>query len=83
MGVHKDRYKFHDPSGRGSGWGFLVVQWLRLHTSNAGGVGSISGQGIKIPHATWPKKKSNLSFQNGMIFLSAPHSRTFFWVGSL
>ena len=40
-------------------WGTsLVVQWLRLHTPNAGGLGSIPGQGtgshmpqLKIPHA--------------------------------
>ena len=41
----------------------LVVQWLRLHASNAGGPGLIPGQGtrshmlqLKIPHAatkTW------------------------------
>ena len=30
----------------------LVVQWLRLCASSAGGVGSIPGQGAKIPHAT-------------------------------
>ena len=35
----------------------LVVQWLRLHASNAGGMGSIPGQGTKIPHASRPKKK--------------------------
>ena len=29
----------------------LVVQWLRLHASSAGGLGSIPGQGTKIPHA--------------------------------
>ena len=34
----------------------LVVQWLRLCASNAGGVGSIPGQGAKIPYASWPKK---------------------------
>ena len=29
-------------------WGnFLVVQWLRLHTPNAGGLGLISGQGTR------------------------------------
>ena len=28
-----------------------MVLWLRLHTSNAGGMGSISGWGTKIPHA--------------------------------
>ena len=33
---------------------FLVVQWLRVC---AGGAGSIPGQGTKIPHAAWPKKK--------------------------
>ena len=26
--------------------------------SNAGGEGSIPGQGAKIPHASWPKKQS-------------------------
>ena len=37
----------------------LVVQWLRLHTSTAAGVGSFPGQGTKIPHAAWawPKGK--------------------------
>ena len=30
----------------------LVVQWLRLHASNAGDAGSIPGLGNKIPHAT-------------------------------
>ena len=29
----------------------LVVQWLRLHASNAGGEGSIPGLGTEIPHA--------------------------------
>ena len=29
----------------------LVVQWLRLRASNAGGKGLIPGQGTKIPHA--------------------------------
>ena len=34
----------------------LAVQWLRLCASNAGGTGSIPGQGTKIPHAAaWPK----------------------------
>ena len=35
----------------------LTVQWLRLHTSTAGGTGSIPGWGMKIPHAAQPKKK--------------------------
>ena len=29
----------------------LVVQWLGLHASTAGGQGSIPGWGTKIPHA--------------------------------
>ena len=29
-----------------------MVQWLRCHTSTAGGMGSIPGPGMKIPHAT-------------------------------
>ena len=47
----------------------LLVQWLRLHTPKAGGLGSIPGQGtsahtpqlrvhvlqLKIPHAPRPK----------------------------
>ena len=28
-----------------------MVQWLRLRAPNAGGRGSIPGQGTKIPHA--------------------------------
>ena len=30
-----------------------MVQWLRLHTSNAEGMGLIPGQGIKILQAIW------------------------------
>ena len=34
-----------------------MVLWLRLHTSNARGTGSIPGWGAKIPHAMrWPRK---------------------------
>ena len=29
----------------------LVVQWLRLHVRNAGGLGLIPGRGTKIPHS--------------------------------
>ena len=32
-------------------WTSLVVQWLGLCTSTAGGSGSILGHGTKIPHA--------------------------------
>ena len=35
----------------------LVVQWLRLQTSTAGGTSSIPGLGTKIPHAMRSKQK--------------------------
>ena len=31
-------------------WSFLVVQWLGLHTSIAGGTSLIPGQETKTPH---------------------------------
>ena len=34
-----------------------MVQWLRLHTFNARGTGSIPGQGTKIPHTSWHSQK--------------------------
>ena len=43
----------------------LVVLWLRLQASKAGGTGSIPGQGTMSLHAVGldppPKKKPNLS----------------------
>ena len=38
--------------------GFPVVQWLRLHASNAGGPGSIPGWETKIPDAAWYSQKN-------------------------
>ena len=35
----------------------LVVQWLRLCASNAGGAGLIPGWGTKIPHAVQCSQK--------------------------
>ena len=32
------------------GYSLVVVQWLGLHASTARGMGSIPGQGTKIPH---------------------------------
>ena len=41
-------------------WGTsLVVQWLRFHAFTAADSGSIPGQGTKISHAMWSKKKKN------------------------
>ena len=52
----------------------LVVQWLRLYASNAGGASSIPGWGTKIPHATGHKRSkitvppsSQNCFENHMI----------------
>ena len=49
-------------------WGTsLAVQWLRLHASTAGGMGSIPGQGTKFPtcmlRGAAKKKKKNLSIK--------------------
>ena len=37
----------------------LVVKWLRLHASTAGGAGSIPGRGTKIPQAMQLGKEIN------------------------
>ena len=37
----------------------LTVQWLRLHTSTAGGADSVPGWGTKIPHARQHSHKNN------------------------
>ena len=64
----------------------LVVQWLRLHASTAGGAGLTLSQGTKIPHAAWcgqkkkkKKKKSNSTGKKMMVAfnwqLAHSHSR--------
>ena len=47
----------------GISWDFPVVQWLRFHSSTAGGAGLIPGQRTKIPHAPWhgPQKSMSIS----------------------
>ena len=37
---------------------FLAVQWLRLHTPNAGDMGSIPGQETKIPYMLYSTAKT-------------------------
>ena len=60
-------------------WTSLAVQWLRLCCPNAGGTGSISGQGTKILHAAQLGQKTRKqfsclttqhSFQIGLSFLN-------------
>ena len=41
----------------------LVVQWLRVCTCNAWGIGLIPGQGTKISHATWHYKNKHTNKQ--------------------
>ena len=47
-------------SSAGGGRTSLAVQWLRLLTSTAGAVGSIPGQGTKMPCGTAKKKKKQI-----------------------
>ena len=39
----------------------LLVQWLTLCASNTGDMGSLSGQGTKIPHTMWSSQKKKLT----------------------
>ena len=49
----------------------LVVQWLRLYTSNAGGIGLVLGQGTKVPEC----HTACLPHQNGQTKRNqTPHS---------
>ena len=67
----------------------LTVQWLRPWAYNAWGVGSIPGQGTKIPHAMWSgqikKKKSKyldkycrLFFLNPSKYVGQPKAKAMF-----
>ena len=42
----------------------MAVQWLRLCASNTRSVGSIPGQGVKIPHGAAKKLKQNENYEN-------------------
>ena len=46
----------------------LLVQWLRLHTSSAGNIGSIPGQRTKIPYASGHSKKNKKSLSCLFLF---------------
>ena len=73
----------------GQNWYPLVIQWLRFHTPNAGGLCSIPGQGtkshmpqLKIPQVapkTWCSKinKYFFNFTKGQSTLS---SQNHFWI---
>lgn len=52
-----------------------AVEWLWLHTSSAGIMGSFTGWEIKVPHVTWPKKKKKIK----MLFVSLLVARELFF----
>ena len=57
----------------------LVVQWLRLGASNAGGVGSMPAWGTKIPYAVQCSQKKriklNLELEPINFFCEEPESK--------
>ena len=60
-------YTSKSGAGQLKGGTSLVVQWLKLHTHSAGGLGLIPGQGtrshtlqLKIPHATTKTQHSQI-----------------------
>ena len=52
--MHTDNFPVRKLSERGTS---LVVQWLRLYASTAGGTGSIPCQGTKILHVACQGQK--------------------------
>ena len=70
------QWDINQPLKRRKFWASLVVQWLRLLASNAGGMGSIPGQGSKDPTycMVGPKsfkkriRNSNMSLEDIMYF---------------
>ena len=63
-------------------WTSLVVQWLRLCASTAGGLGSTPGWGNRIPHAAWPAKKTQtnkLLSSSPIIYIFPPGPSSKFW----
>ena len=49
-------------------WTCLVVQWLRLCASTARGMGSVPGQGTKIPTCPWCGQKEKEQKKNLKVF---------------
>ena len=43
-----------------------MVQWLGLHASPAGGMGSIPGRGIKFPQVSGPSQKKKNGLLSGL-----------------
>ena len=48
-------------------WTSLVIQWLRLYSSNAEGMGLISCQGTRVPHVSQPTKIKTFVHQRTLL----------------
>ena len=51
-----------------------MAQWLRLHASKAGGLGSIPGQRTKIPHTAWHNQKVKIKKEANIIKVFGVHN---------
>ena len=60
--MHTDNFPVRKLSERGTS---LVVQWLRLYASTAGGTGSIPCQGTKILHVACQGQKKKIQRHRG------------------
>ena len=65
------KYEYHGTSP--------VAQWLRLHASNAGGVGSIPGWGTKILHAPRCGQKKENEYHDLIYSKITQTTETYFW----
>ena len=55
----------------------LAIQWLRLYLPVHRGVGSIPGQGAKIPYASGPRKQKQKQYcgEFNKDFLNGPYKK--------
>ena len=49
-----------------------MVQWLGVQAFTTEGIGSIPGQGTKIPQATWPKEIKKKNLLRTLLILTTP-----------
>ena len=83
-GLCVTQWDINQPLKRRKFWTFLAIQWLRPLASNAGGVGSVLGQGSRIPHTAWCGQKaskkrlwnSNMPLEDIMYFEDTMLSKT-------
>ena len=60
-------------------WDFPAGSVVKTSLSSSGGVGSVPGQGTKIPHASWPKyqsiKQKQHCYKFNKDFKKGPHQK--------